>query len=237
MSDHREEPQDRARSTPRRTLLLVEGCGPGIARAARVLITRSQDAKNVASGLRRESGRWPRSAVRNWKNKTVRSLELDDGGLDYPLKEHLIYEAVLRVSGGRSPVRHAQGQEPQVEVSRRHPQALAPEAHRPGPCGRQPLSPVAARWHGPRAAAPRATRGASPRECAVTRSSRRWPRSTATDSWSVSISLDLESHEDPASWKSARGRRAEDRPARPAVPRCRAERDAILSWRRGTTRD
>ena len=32
--------------------------------------------------------------VRNWKNKTIRSLELDDRVFDYPLKEHLIYEAV-----------------------------------------------------------------------------------------------------------------------------------------------
>lgn len=32
--------------------------------------------------------------VRNWKNKKVGSLPLDEAVFDYPLKEHLIYEAV-----------------------------------------------------------------------------------------------------------------------------------------------
>jgi large subunit ribosomal protein L4 len=32
--------------------------------------------------------------VRNWKNEPVRTLELDDAIFAYPLKEHLIYEAV-----------------------------------------------------------------------------------------------------------------------------------------------
>ena len=33
-------------------------------------------------------------AVRNWKNKTVRTLNLDDAVFAYPFKEHLIHEAV-----------------------------------------------------------------------------------------------------------------------------------------------
>jgi large subunit ribosomal protein L4 len=33
-------------------------------------------------------------AVRDWKNKTLRTIELDDAVFGYPLKEHLIYEAV-----------------------------------------------------------------------------------------------------------------------------------------------
>ena len=33
-------------------------------------------------------------SVRNWKNEPVRMLELDDAVFAYPLKEHLIYEAV-----------------------------------------------------------------------------------------------------------------------------------------------
>lgn len=33
--------------------------------------------------------------VRNWKNEVVRKLDLDDAVYDYPLKKHLIYEAVL----------------------------------------------------------------------------------------------------------------------------------------------
>lgn len=33
-------------------------------------------------------------AVKNWKNEEVRSLELDPAVFEYPLKEHLIYEAV-----------------------------------------------------------------------------------------------------------------------------------------------
>jgi large subunit ribosomal protein L4 len=32
--------------------------------------------------------------VRNWKNEPVGTLELDDAVFEYPLKEHLIYEAV-----------------------------------------------------------------------------------------------------------------------------------------------
>ncbi|HXV76060.1 MAG TPA: 50S ribosomal protein L4 [Candidatus Polarisedimenticolaceae bacterium] len=37
----------------------------------------------------------PEIAVRNWKNEPVRSLDLDASVFDYPLKKHLIYEAVL----------------------------------------------------------------------------------------------------------------------------------------------
>jgi large subunit ribosomal protein L4 len=41
--------------------------------------------------------------VRDWNNKTVRTLELDDVVFGYPLKEHLIYEAVCAYrAGGRS---------------------------------------------------------------------------------------------------------------------------------------
>lgn len=32
--------------------------------------------------------------VRDWKNKAVRTIEVDDAILGYPLKEHLVYEAV-----------------------------------------------------------------------------------------------------------------------------------------------
>jgi large subunit ribosomal protein L4 len=34
-------------------------------------------------------------SVRNWKNETVRTLELPADVFEYPLKEHLVYEAVL----------------------------------------------------------------------------------------------------------------------------------------------
>ena len=41
--------------------------------------------------------------VRDWNNKTLRTLELDDAVFGYPLKEHLIYEAVCAYrAGGRS---------------------------------------------------------------------------------------------------------------------------------------
>lgn len=41
--------------------------------------------------------------VRDWKNKQVRTLEIDDAVLAYPLKEHLIYEAVCAYrAGGRA---------------------------------------------------------------------------------------------------------------------------------------
>ena len=33
-------------------------------------------------------------AVKDWNNKTLRTMELDDAVFGYPLKEHLIYEAV-----------------------------------------------------------------------------------------------------------------------------------------------
>jgi len=37
----------------------------------------------------------PELAVRNWKNETLRSLDLDPAVFDYPFKQHLIFEAVL----------------------------------------------------------------------------------------------------------------------------------------------
>jgi large subunit ribosomal protein L4 len=41
--------------------------------------------------------------VRDWNNKTLRTLELDEAVFGYPLKEHLIYEAVCAYrAGGRS---------------------------------------------------------------------------------------------------------------------------------------
>ncbi len=41
--------------------------------------------------------------VRNWKNEALRSLPLEDALVEYPLKEHLIYEAVCayRAAGRR----------------------------------------------------------------------------------------------------------------------------------------
>ncbi len=33
--------------------------------------------------------------VQNWKKKAIRTIELDDAVFDYPLKNHLLYEAVL----------------------------------------------------------------------------------------------------------------------------------------------
>jgi large subunit ribosomal protein L4 len=45
----------------------------------------------------------PEIEVRNWQNKTVRTLELDPVVFDYPLKKHLVYEAVLAYqAAGRS---------------------------------------------------------------------------------------------------------------------------------------
>jgi large subunit ribosomal protein L4 len=45
----------------------------------------------------------PEIAVRNWKNKELRTLELEPAVFEYPLKEHLIYEAVLAYqAAGRS---------------------------------------------------------------------------------------------------------------------------------------
>jgi large subunit ribosomal protein L4 len=42
-------------------------------------------------------------SVRNWNNETVRTLELSDTVFDYPVKEHLVYEAVLAYrAGGRA---------------------------------------------------------------------------------------------------------------------------------------
>lgn len=41
--------------------------------------------------------------VRNWKNQQVRTVEIDDAVLAYPLKQHLIYEAVCAYrAGGRA---------------------------------------------------------------------------------------------------------------------------------------
>jgi len=45
----------------------------------------------------------PEIAVRDWKNKTLRKLELDAGVFDYPMKDHLVYEAVIAYqAAGRS---------------------------------------------------------------------------------------------------------------------------------------
>jgi large subunit ribosomal protein L4 len=45
----------------------------------------------------------PEIEVRNWKNETLRKLDLDTVVFDYPLKEHLIYEAVIAYqAAGRS---------------------------------------------------------------------------------------------------------------------------------------
>lgn len=42
-------------------------------------------------------------AVRNWSNETVRTLEVTDAVFDYPMKEHLVYEAVCAYqAGGRA---------------------------------------------------------------------------------------------------------------------------------------
>jgi len=37
----------------------------------------------------------PEISVQNWKKETLRTLELDERVFDYPLKKHLLYEAVL----------------------------------------------------------------------------------------------------------------------------------------------
>jgi large subunit ribosomal protein L4 len=42
----------------------------------------------------------PEITVRNWKNKKVRTLELDAGVFDYPMKEHLVHEAVCAYQAG-----------------------------------------------------------------------------------------------------------------------------------------
>ena len=36
----------------------------------------------------------PEISVRNWKNKELRKLDLAAEVFDYPLKQHLVYEAV-----------------------------------------------------------------------------------------------------------------------------------------------
>ncbi len=44
----------------------------------------------------------PKIKVQDWKNKTVRTLELDAAVFDYPMKGHLVYEAVCaHRAGGR----------------------------------------------------------------------------------------------------------------------------------------
>ena len=45
----------------------------------------------------------PQIDVQDWKKKKLRTLELDPAVFDYPLKEHLLYEAVLAYrAAGRS---------------------------------------------------------------------------------------------------------------------------------------
>jgi len=57
----------------------------------------------------------PEIEVRNWKNEAVRSVELDPAVFDYPLKQHLIFEAVLAYrDAGRAGTAKAKNR---VEVS------------------------------------------------------------------------------------------------------------------------
>jgi len=42
----------------------------------------------------------PEIDVKNWKNETVRSIELDPAVFEYPLKEHLIWEAAQAYQAG-----------------------------------------------------------------------------------------------------------------------------------------
>jgi large subunit ribosomal protein L4 len=57
----------------------------------------------------------PEITVRNWKNEAVRSVELNPAVFDYPLKQHLIYEAVLAYrAAGRAGTHKAKNR---VEVS------------------------------------------------------------------------------------------------------------------------
>jgi large subunit ribosomal protein L4 len=57
----------------------------------------------------------PEIEVRNWKNEAVRSVELDPAVFDYPLKKHLIFEAVLAYrDAGRAGTHKAKNR---VEVS------------------------------------------------------------------------------------------------------------------------
>jgi len=54
-------------------------------------------------------------SVKNWKNKTVRTLTLEPAVFDYPAKQHLVYEAVLAYqAGGRRGTHKAKNR---VEVS------------------------------------------------------------------------------------------------------------------------
>ncbi len=44
----------------------------------------------------------PKISVMNWKNEKVRDLDLDEAVFDYPMKNHLVYEAVCaHRAGGR----------------------------------------------------------------------------------------------------------------------------------------
>ncbi len=43
----------------------------------------------------------PTIPVKNWSNQTLRTLELDPAVFDYPVKEHLVYEAVCACQAGR----------------------------------------------------------------------------------------------------------------------------------------
>ena len=61
------------------------------------------DSPIQVGALRIEGSIMPEIAVQNWKKKTLRTLELDEAVFDYPLKQHLIYEAVLAYqAAGRS---------------------------------------------------------------------------------------------------------------------------------------
>lgn len=42
----------------------------------------------------------PQIPIKDWNNKTVRTIDLDDAVFDYPMKAHLVYEAVCAYQAG-----------------------------------------------------------------------------------------------------------------------------------------
>ena len=60
-------------------------------------------------------------AVKDWNNKELRSVDLDDQVFDYPLKEHLIYEAVCAYQAGGRAGTHATKNRKDVSGGTRKP--------------------------------------------------------------------------------------------------------------------
>ena len=93
--------------------------------------------------------------VRNWKNQQVRTVEIDDAVLAYPLKRHLIYEAVCAYRAGGRAGTHKTKNRVEVSGGGRKPWKQKGTGRARSGSNTSPLWVGGGRAHGPEPHAPR----------------------------------------------------------------------------------